>query len=959
MTTTPPDPPADGDHKPTLLLVDAYALIYRAYHALPASMMTRAGEPTNAVLGFTTMLLDTLRKEQPAYSAIAFDRGRTFRHELYSEYKATRAAMPDDLRVQIGRVREILAALQMPIFEQEGYEADDVIGSLAEQAEQQGIRVLVVTGDMDELQLVTPATHVVTPTGYGRFNETKLYDVAAVEERYGFGPRLIPDYKALIGDKSDNIPGVRGIGEKTATALLQQYGPLEEILAHLDEVKPNKAKTALLENQDQALRSKTLATIVCDLPLQLDLAFCRTNDFDRERLVELFRVLEFRNLLSKIPGLPGAPAESESTRADAPGPTHQLPLFAEAAAAVEAADAAVEAGIMPPGYALVTTRADLEKLAKRLAEVERFVFDVETTSTDEMLADLVGLAVSPAPGESYYIPIAHRGPDDALLPDQVSVDDVRDTLGPLFAAERPLKDAHNEKYDLMVMERSGVPVHPESLGADTMIAAYLLGERSKGLKDLAFTRLSVQMTPITALIGSGRGQITFDHVPVLSGGAYSAADADMTYRLANVLLPELEAAPDLWRLFVDLEMPLVPVLAAMELAGVYVDVGMLQSLSRELYAKMGELEAQIFEAAGHPFNINSSQQLGQVLFEELGLAGRSRTKTGYSTSQEVLDNIRHLHPIIDMVGEWRSMNKLKSTYLDALPLLVNAEDGRVHTSFNQTVAATGRLSSSNPNLQNIPVRTEVGRLVRRAFVADNSSKHPLVPRPAVLYTADYSQIELRILAHMTGEDTLVQVFRGGGDVHAATAAELFDVPADQVKPEQRYLAKRINFGVLYGMGTYGLTRDTSLSHEDAQKFLDRYWARYPKIREFMDATLREARKAGYVTTLLGRRRYMPELTSSNGGVRQAAERAAINAPVQGTAADIIKIAMIRVHRALRERKLAARMLLQVHDELVFELPESEVEEVDALVCEIMESAYPMHVPLKVETKHGLSWGEME
>ena len=961
MTTDSTPAPSD---RPTLMLVDGYALIYRAYHALPATMMTKAGEPTNAVLGFATMLLDTLKREQPEYLAVAFDRGRTFRHELSPDYKATRASMPTDLRQQIGRVREILDALHTPIFEQPGFEADDVIGTLAVQAEAQGIRTLVVTGDLDELQLVTEATHVLTPTGRNRFNETQLYDRAAVEARYGFGPLLIPDYKALTGDKSDNIPGVKGIGEKTATALLQQYGSLESILDHLDAVKPTKAAEALRANADQARQSKVLATIVRDVPLTLDPEVCRAADIDRERLIGLFRELEFLRLIPKIPGNaanPPAPSAAVPQRAVAPGRPQQLSLMPDEAAqaTMDAVETAADAGVMPEGYTLVTTEAQLVTLAARLRGVDHFAWDVESTSKEEMLADLVGISVAPAPGEAYYIPIAHLALPDQPAPEQVALATVKAVLGPIFAAESPRKDAHNAKYDLMVMERAGIPVNPDSLGVDTMIVAYLLGERSKGLKDLASLRLGVEMTPITALIGSGRGQITFDQVPAIKAGAYAAADADMTLRLERAMVPELEAIPDLCSLFTDLEMPLVPVLAAMELAGIYVDVPLLQSLSGELFAKMREVEEQIFAHANHPFNINSSQQLGQVLFEELALAGKSRTKTGYSTSQEVLDNIRHLHPIIDLVSEWRSMNKLKSTYLDALPLLVNPDTGRVHSSFNQTVASTGRLSSSNPNLQNIPVRTEAGRVIRRAFVADNTSAQPLVARPAILYAADYSQIELRILAHMTGEDTLVETFRGGGDVHAATAAELFDVPLAAVQPDMRYLAKRINFGVLYGMGTYGLTRDTNLSHQEAQGFLERYWARYPKIRRFLDETLTEAKQTGYVMTLLGRRRYMPELTSSNGGVRQAAERAAINAPVQGTAADIIKIAMIRLHRELRAQGLACRMLLQVHDELLFELPEAELATVDALVRHTMETAFPLNVPLRVETKHGRSWGEME
>ncbi|HUS15465.1 MAG TPA: 5'-3' exonuclease H3TH domain-containing protein, partial [Chloroflexia bacterium] len=529
MTTTPQAAPGPNAARPTLLLVDGYALIYRAYHALPATMMTKAGEPTNAVLGFTTMLLDTIRKEQPEYLAVAFDCGRTFRHELSADYKATRSRMPDDLRVQIGRVREILEALKTPIFEQEGFEADDVIGSLARQAESQGIRTLIVTGDMDELQLVTDSTEVVTPTGYGRFNETKLYDVTAVEERYGFGPLLIPDYKALIGDKSDNIPGVRGIGEKTATALLQEYGPIENVLDHLDEVKPNKAQQALREHLDQVRQSKILATIVRDIPLKLDLNYCRAADIDRERLVGLFRTLEFLKLIPKIPGAPPPvappPAGRGAVRPGPTGPVQQMPMFTDEAAvtAMAAVDTAAQQGVMPPGYTLVTTRAQLDELAARLRAVEHFAWDVESTSKEEMLADLVGISVSPAPGEAYYIPVGHVAPPGGPPVEQLPLAEVKEVLGPIFAAEIPCKDAHNAKYDLVVMERAGIPVNEDSLGVDTMIVAYLLGERGKGLKDLAFNRLGVEMTPITALIGSGRGQITFDQVPTIKGGAYAAA----------------------------------------------------------------------------------------------------------------------------------------------------------------------------------------------------------------------------------------------------------------------------------------------------------------------------------------------------------------------------------------------------------------------------------------------------
>ncbi|MFL5735511.1 MAG: DNA polymerase I, partial [Chloroflexia bacterium] len=837
---------------------------------------------------------------------------------------------------------------------------------------------------------------MIAPGGYRqRFNEAKIYDVPAVYERYGFGPELVPDYKGLVGDKSDNIPNVPGIGEKTASALLVQYGSLESILDHLDELKPKQAET-LREYADQARRSKHLATIVRDAPVQLNLEESQASGFDRERVVALMRELEFRRLLDTLNqveavlhGTAGAGEDGQPTTEEAPQDPaaarvperdHQLSMFdggagpaekpaanarRSTAAALEVPADRIRAGV-PPNVYIVKTEKQLKDLVQNLRDAGRFNVDVESTSAEEMDADLVGISIAP-PTESgdvqegYYIPVGHltvpeEGPP-TLDKTQLPLDTVRDLLAPLLTDETVLKDAHNAKYDSMVLRRAGMPV--EGLGVDTMIAAYLLGRNSLSLKDLAFTELGVQMVPIEELIGKrGRNQLTMDLVPIDAAGAYATADVAVTERLRHQFMPQLEADGVL-ELMQEIEMPLIPVLAGMELVGVALDVPWLQKLSTIMHRKVGELQEKIYEEAKHPFNINSPQQLGQVLFEELQLPGRRRTQTGYSTDREVLDNLRGLHPIVDELIEYRQLIKLKNTYIDALPLLVRSDTGRVHTSFNQTVAATGRLSSSQPNLQNIPIRTEIGRDVRKAFIADNSSTHRLFDEESLLFAADYSQIELRLLAHMAEEERLVAAFEAGQDIHTATASEVMGLPIDKVDPDSRRLAKTINFGVLYGMGSYGLARDSGLSQAEAAKFIELYWSRYPAVRRFMDHTLQDGRSLGYVRTLFGRRRYMPELKSPNVGVRQAGERQAINAPVQGTAADIIKIAMIRLHDEMRARNLRSKMLLQVHDELLFEIPRSELSEMAEMVCRIMEGAADLTVPLRVEMKAGANWGEMQ
>jgi DNA polymerase-1 len=915
-------PPAD---LPTAMLVDGFGLIFRAYHALPPSLMTGDGEQVNAVFGFASMLLDVLRSQRPDHAVVCLEGGRTFRHDADENYKANRAEMPDDLHGQIDRVKELIQALNIPIETRDRYEADDVIGSLATRLSADGgTRVVVVTGDTDLLQLVDDRVQVVLP-GSRRFGELRLFDRAAVVDRYGFGPELVPDYKALVGDTSDNIPGVPGIGDKTAKALIAQFGDLERILAHLPEVTPTRARTALEANAETARASKRLATIVRDLDVALDLEHSAVGNYDRDRVVELFRELEFRSLVAKLPDAKRErPAEAE--------PRPERP----------ASDRTI-----------VRTDDALARMFARMRDAGRYAVDVETTSTDPMRAALVGIAVAVSDAEAFYVPLGHPDADEGLA--QPDPETVRATLGPVLRDPGLAVYAHHGKYDLQVLRRHGYDLAP--LAFDTMVAAYLLGETSLRLKDLAFTRLGIQMTEITELIGTGRAQKTMDEVPGDLAGDYACGDVEATFALVGELEPEIDAQ-GFGPLLRDEEQPLIPVLVDMERAGIAIDTGYLAELSDEITARFRDLERQIYEAAGREFNVGSNPQLAALLFDELKLRSGRRTKTGYSVDSDVLEGIRTEHPIVDLILEYRQLGKLKSTYVDALPQQVNPETGRVHTSYNQTVAATGRLSSTNPNLQNIPIRTELGRRVRKAFVADHRPEHRLF-EDAVLLSADYSQIELRLLAHMSGEAFLVEAFRAGEDIHRATAAAVYGVELDAVTADMRRVAKTVNFGVMYGMQAYGLSRDSGLSRADSQAFIDQYWARLPKVRALFDETLRFGASRGYVQAPSGRRRQLPDLLSSNGARRLVAERMAINMPVQGAAADIIKVAMIRLHAALREEDRQARLLLQVHDELVLEVERADLRATADLVRRTMEGAAELSVPLVTEVASGQNWDELE
>jgi DNA polymerase-1 len=910
-----------------LMLIDGHALAYRAFFALPVdSFSTSKGELTNAIYGFSMMLLSALQTEKPDYIAVTFDApAATFRHEEFDEYKAHRPPMQEEMRGQMDRIHQVVQALNIPAFELPGYEADDLIGSLARQATGQKVDTVIVTGDNDTLQLVSPSVKVITPGGYSqRFSEAKEYDEEAVREKYGIDPAYVADYKGLVGDKSDNIPGVSGVGDKTARQLIQQYGSIEQIYEHLDEIESTRARNALAGQKEQALLSKRLATIVTEVPIALDLDRCRTSDYDRQKVADLFRELEFRSLMQRLP-------ESDRGRAT------QMTFFAQEP---------------PPGEVsvAVSTEEQLTSLLSELSQASRIAVDVETTSTDALTADLVGLSFAAEPGRGFYVPVGHLLTQGST--GQLPLEMVAERLQPVLEDPKISKVAHNGKYDLTVLARHGMEVR--GLDFDTMIAAYLLepSRRGFGLKELAWNKLGLEMTPITELIGKGRNQITMAQVSIAEAAPYAAADADATLRLLTVLEQELRKREQ-WDLFRDVEMPLVRVLMDMETAGVALDTEQLKEISTEMYQRVVELEKQIHKLAGHPFNVSSTQQLGEVLFEELGLPAKARTKTGYSTRASVLEELKDQHPIVELILEHRQLTKIKSTYVDALPALVNRETGRVHTSYNQTGTVTGRISSSDPNLQNIPVRTELGRQVRSAFVAEEGW---------LLLGADYSQVELRVLAHISQDPNLLEAFSRGEDIHASTAATVFEVPLSEVTPGMRRIAKTINFGIIYGMGEYGLAQRTDLSVEDARKFIANYFTRYAKVSEYIEETKKEARDIGFVSTLLGRRRYFPELQTTSRahtGVKRAAEREAINMPIQGSAADILKIAMVRLHGALREKGLAARMILQVHDELVLEVPREELKPVGRLVSSVMENAWDLDASLKVDVKVGSNWEHME
>jgi DNA polymerase I len=936
---------------PTLYLIDGHALAYRAFFALTrgtSSFTTRAGEPTAGVFGFTSILLRLLEHEKPEYLAVAFDTGKTFRDKLYPEYKATRAKMPSDLRPQIPRIRQLVDAFHIPRLEMEGYEADDLLGSVAHQTVAQGYGVKIITGDRDLLQLVDDRILVSLPGQ--SIAESKDYRSADVKEYLGVRPDQVVDYKALVGDKSDNIPGVAGIGEKTAITLLDKYGTLEKIYDHLDDLSENVRKKLVAGHENAAL-SRKLATIVTDLKVSFEVESARVGQFDSTVVEGIFRELEFNSMLGRLESMYKAYGIATSASAARGARGQQLSLFGadkeepaggEGAVSRSHADQTIQ-------FRVVDTTASLEELVKRLLSAKIISIDTETTSTDPMRADLVGISLAVDDETGYYLPVGHEAPSGS----QLSLKEITRQLAPALSDPHIPKAGHNIKYDYVVLARHGLAVTP--MGFDSMIAEWLCnpGSRSLGLKGLAWARLGLKMTEIETLIGKGKEQCTMAQVSIADAAPYASADAVAVLRLMPMLQKDLSAC-QATKLLDEIEMPLIPVLAGMEMAGVSLDVEFLAGMSKELDVRMREIESLVHQAVGMPFNLNSTQQLSVALFDTLKLpppSGTRRTVSGhYSTSAEVLEYLRGKHEVVDQVLEYRELAKLRSTYVDALPTEINPITGRVHTSYSQTQAVTGRLSSMDPNLQNIPIRSDLGRVVRQAFVAERGN---------VLLSVDYSQVELRIVAHMADDQAMLNAFRTGQDIHATTAAAVYGVPLEAVNKDQRRSAKAINFGLIYGMSAFGLTRTTDLTLAEAENFVEAYFRQFPGVKSYLDGVRRLAADQGYVETLLGRRRYFPGLkTQRDVNVRNREEREAINAPIQGTAADIMKLAMLRVPDALAKAGLQGRMLLQVHDELVLECSAKELVQTAKVVQKVMENAYSLKVPLETEARSGKNWGEM-
>ncbi len=888
-----------------LVLVDGSSYLYRAFHAMP-SLSNSKGMPTGAAYGIMNMLRRLLADYDPSHLAVVFDaKGKTFRDDLYSEYKANRPPMPDEMRQQLDAIRSLVRALGMPLLEVPGVEADDVIGTLAKQGKDSGFDVTISTGDKDMAQLVNRSVTMINTMDNSRL------DPKGVEGKFGVSPEQMVDYLTLVGDAVDNVPGVPKVGPKTAVKWLKEYGSLDAVIAHADDIG-GKVGENLRGCLDRLPLSRQLVTIKCDVNLDVGPDDLERTTPDKSRLRDLYADLEFKTWLAEI-------------------------LAGDELGAEEKPEV---------NYEIVLEKKQFAAWIKRLGEAENFAFDTETTSLDYMRADLVGVSFAIDPGEAAYVPCGH---DYDGAPKQISREYLLAALKSLLEDPRHVKIGQNLKYDMSVLARSGINL--EGVGFDTMLESYVLDSTATrhDMDSLALKYLSHRTIHFEDVAGKGAKQLTFNQVPLDKAGPYAAEDADVTLRLHQTLWPRLQDEASLARLFEEIEMPLVPVLSRIERNGVLVERGMLEAQSVELAASMKDIAAQAYEAAGEEFNLASPKQIQGILFEKLELPVLEKTPKGQpSTAESVLQELAHDYPLPKLILEYRGMSKLKSTYTDALPACIDPETGRVHTSYRQAVASTGRLSSTDPNLQNIPVRTPEGRRIRQAFIA---------PTGSCILAADYSQIELRIMAHLSGDERLMEAFESGEDIHRATAAEVFGVAPKKVSDDERRSAKAINFGLIYGMSAFGLGRQLGIPRREAQEYVDLYFSRYPGVKQFMDDTKERARDCGYVETVFGRRLYLPEIKSRNPARRQYAERTAINAPMQGTAADIIKRAMITLHRWLEESGAAARMIMQVHDELVFEVAKDAVTDVQAVVVAQMEAAAELSVPLKVDAGVGKNWDE--
>ena len=925
-----------------LFLLDAYALIYRAYFAFAKNPRVNSkGENTSAAFGFTNVLIDVLKTEQPTHIAVVFDPpgGSTQRQEEFTDYKAHREEMPEDIRSMIHPIKQIVKSFNIPILEVAGYEADDVIGTVALMAEKHGFITYMMTPDKDYAQLVSPQTFIYKPGRGG--NPPEILGIKEVKEKFEVeDPIQVIDILGLWGDASDNIPGIPGIGEKTAKVLVAKYGSMENLFANVQDLK-GKQKENVENFQEQGLMSKMLATIIRDVPVEFDEAELKVCPVDNEAVKDIFTELEFRTLAKRIIGEEIVVTQAGSTNTA----ESQLDLFG-VQSMLEPQQSSPTAGYKTiatekPSYHLISSPEERKELLELLLTQSSVCFDTETTDIDALHADLVGFSFSYKEREAFYV---------AVPQDFEAAKAILHEFAPVFLDISIEKIAHNMKYDLKVLHRYGL--HIEGPVFDTMIAQYLINPESKqGMDFLATYYLNYQPISIETLIGKkGKNQGNMADLRPEEIADYACEDADITFQLKHLLEPEIQK-PHLYHLFYDMEMPLVQVLKDIEQEGIAIDTAALDQFSKELDSRITELDQEILDAAGENFNIDSPKQLGEILFEKLKISSKAKkTKTGqYATSEDILQKHEHDHPIIPMILEYRQLRKLKSTYVDPLPTLCDRIDGRIHSNFMQTVTATGRLSSNNPNLQNIPVRTAKGREIRRAFVSRSAEFQ--------LMAVDYSQIELRIIAALAEDQNMIEAFKQGHDIHAATAAKVFHVSIADVTREQRSAAKAVNFGIIYGQSAFGLAQNLQISRTEAKQIIDAYFEQYPSIKSYMDKVIAQAREHGYVETIMKRRRYLPDIHSANAVVRGYAERNAINAPIQGSAADIIKMAMVAVHEAMSKAKLQSRMILQVHDELVFDVHQKESGQMQKLVKEAMENAVQLTVPMEVEMKLAANWLE--
>lgn len=892
----------------SLYLIDGSSYIFRAFFGVRQQLSTSKGFPTNALYGFINMLQKVVREEKPDYLVVAFDcPEKTFRHEIYPEYKANRDAPPEELVQQFPFFEPLVEAYGIASLRRPGFEADDIIGTLAKKGEQEGLDVSIVSGDKDMMQLISPHVHMLDTM------KNKKFVDADVIEKFGVGPGQVIEVMGLMGDSSDHIPGVTGVGPKTAAELIQKFGSIKSLYERIDEVEKVKVKEKLERDKDQAFMSRELVTIDTHMDLEFNLDDLKPREIDNGKLREMFEEFEFASFLAGMEHASVEDTASESVKVDR------------------------------SAYETILTEDALDRLLDDLVKKKSFAFDMETTSKRPVKARAVGISFSFEEGKACYIPLAHRY---LGVPGQLGLEMVFARLKPILENEEIKKCGHNIKYDLIVLANEGI--YLKGIDSDTMIASYLLNPSSRGhgLDDLSMEHFGHKNLTYKEMVGTGKKEVGFDEVDIERATEYAAEDSDMTWRLKAKLEPLLK--DDTLKLYQDMELPLLEVLAEIEMNGVHIDRNHLMKLSGEMGTQLRQLEIDIYALAGENFNINSPKQLSVILFHKLKLPVIKKTKTGFSTDVSVLEQLAGNHKLPEKLLSYRQLAKLKSTYVDALPEEIFHKTGRVHTSFNQTVAATGRLSSSNPNLQNIPIRSDMGKEIRKAFTAEGDD---------LLLSADYSQIELRILAHLSGDEALKSAFDKGEDIHARTAAEIFGSSLEEVDEDSRRMAKTVNFGIVYGLSAFGLSRQLKISQRDAKDFIDRYFDLYKKVKEYMERTVDEARETGYTLTLFKRRRYLPELNSKNRQVREGAERVAINSPIQGSAADLIKVAMIRLSRRIKQMKLKSKMILQVHDELVFECPVHEKSKMESLVRKEMEGACQLSVPLVVDMGWGKHWNE--